>query len=183
MTMQSGIWGTIYCSLGVAAITTTALLVSSFDTGSRSLGLAGISLCIATFGSANFVAQARWLKTGRASLDAGRTELDADRDRVHHDEIDVAAKRALVDYEALRATRAIEERQEFLLAQIDAEREKMLAEVDDRKNFYRSEGFQSGFGVGVRGVAAETPTEGATVIHLPVGDQRPTTMGQGAITS
>jgi len=172
--MQSGTWGSIYSLLTVGVIVTIALLVGSFTTGSRSLGFAGIVLCIITFGIAHIILESRWLKIGR-------TKNEEDRERIHREEIDVCAKRAILDNETHRATRAIEEQQNALRAQITAEREEMLAEVEERRQQYKREGFQVGFEMAKRGVAAETLTEGATVIHLPVGTYQPTTLGEGAL--
>jgi hypothetical protein len=174
MAMQSGIWGIINCALAVAAAATAALVAGSFATGSRSLGLAGVVLCITTFGIAHIILETRWLKIGRA-------KNEDDRERIHREEIDVCAKRAILDNETHRATRAIEEQQNALRDQLAAEREEMLAEVEERRQQYKREGFQVGFEMGKRGVAAESLTEGATVIHLPVGTYQPTTLGEGVL--
>jgi hypothetical protein len=175
--MRRMIWGALYCLVGAGVIASIALLCRSVTTDNEPIGLAGVAMCVATVFVGRLIQDGHWLKSARA-------KIDADREAVHEGKMAVQAKAALIENDIHRATRELEAAQIDAQAQLAAEREEMLADVETRIEAYRREGFEIGFMAGVRGIthaAPEEATEGAKVIRLPLAENQSTTMDPGAL--
>lgn len=142
------------------------------------------------------------ISRARRSVERVIRDTSRERDRLQRalDEAEAEHKRyiaarAVVDHEAERlcqqmakAEHETAERLAAALADLDAqaaaEREELLAEVEDRRNAIKLEGWVNGYDAGERGILAETSrsTTGATVIHLPLSALKSdvTTAGTGS---
>jgi hypothetical protein len=179
--MQRLGWRSIYWLIGTGLAAAIGLLGCSIATNSQPLAFTGFAICIIALVGARLVTDARWLKTRRAQLDADRAAVTDDQKRLYAD-------RAVLENQGQRARREMDDEERSnreslradrkkLRAEIAAEREAMLIEVENEQDKYKREGFEVGLEMGLRGVGPEAKTN---VIRLPLSPHQSTTMGQGA---
>lgn len=169
--MQRLIWGTVYCLIGAGLIGAAVLLGAGIATNRTSLGLAGVTCSLVSLSAAHFLYLGRWLKVRRAKVESMSETVT--RETAAND-----MRRVLMTGEFFRATRALEDAAQAGREGLAAEREELLADVEQLKDAYKTEGFKLGYETAERGVAPDAPSN---VLHFPLGPSHATTMGQGAL--
>jgi hypothetical protein len=115
------------------------------------------------------------------SLAEERRRLQEAQEEVQADRLKYLAARAHVDHEAERLCRLGIQMELDTTARLVAEREELMAELEDRTASLKNEGFQLGLVYNDRGLIGDAlyPRPDAKVIQLPVGTVG-STAGRGA---
>jgi hypothetical protein len=178
------IWGTVYSIVATATLLGTLLVAASIPARSIPLAISGLVTFLMGIASLRVSLDARWLKNARE-------KLDADRERLTDDRVQLAAERVVFTADAERTRReleAIERRQietlaaerAAMLAEIEAERDRLHTELAEQRALIQREAFEKGWTMRGTGVAKDDPTH-AKVIALPVQAATETTLGSGAL--
>lgn len=183
--MHRTTWGIIYCVAAAGILASAILLGRSIATDSEPFALTGVSLCIVSVAASRFASDHGWLKTVRSSVAAREAGITQAEIQIHTRSslLESQTQRALREMDEIEGQRA--ERNEAdratMRAEIAAERDAMIEEFEAQKSAFREDAMRLGHMLGVRGLDAKAVENMAQVITLPVGEHRPTTMGEGRI--
>lgn len=170
--MKQALWATIYSLIGLGLAAAAVLLIRGVAKDSEPLALAGIACCIASLTAAHFTFTCHWLNNLRR-------KVDVDREDVADTKAAVAAREAMLDNRVHVATRDLEKIERDNREALEADRERMLDEVEARSYDLKCEGFRAGFETRTLGLTPDAPSN---VVHLPLAAYRPTTMGGGVLS-